>query len=130
MNNLKFRTLYNKQWYYFTVEDLKNMSYYSTNNHLASIPLATAFIKAPFLSQFTGLYDKNGKEIYEGDIIKWHDNYIPGKHDGISEIVWRFTGFDIKASSFGYEGENIISWDDLQVIGNIYETKTLEQDHE
>lgn len=77
------------------------------------------------LMQYTSLKDKNGKEIYEGDIVRWVDKYRMYETEGISEIVWRDTGFDIKDSRMGYEGELLIDWDDLEVIGNIYENPEL-----
>jgi uncharacterized phage protein (TIGR01671 family) len=84
--------------------------------------------------QFTGCNDKTGKPIYEGDIVKrviiTFDLEKPDGEDEIrteeiSYIEWRHSGFWVAAEHFGWEGESMWHWEDIEVIGNIYENPEL-----
>lgn len=40
------------------------------------------------LEQFTGLYDLNGNEIYENDIVTWNDGDVINPSVRIAKVVW------------------------------------------
>lgn len=68
--------------------------------------------------QYTGLKDRNGKEIYEGDIVKC---YGGTENEIVGDIYWYKGGFSVRTvDTFWSPAEK-----DWGVIGNIYENPDL-----
>ncbi len=80
------------------------------------------------LMQYTGLKDKNGKDVFEGDIVKCSGRGCP------HEVIWMqsvpssnisgMPGFYLKGLNEGY-GWSFLYGIDEEVIGNIYENPEL-----
>lgn len=89
------------------------------------------------VQQFTGLFDRNEKEIYEGDILAYKEGDFPRGKDGFDdrlEVFWdnqnsKFgINFFSKYGGEGYTGksEHLASYaKETQIIGNIFETPDL-----
>ena len=82
------------------------------------------------VGQFTGLCDKNGKEIFEGDIVKKHDPYNVNTSDYTGEGIWGKGRWKVPNFYLGCRFEADLFFDDFagrkqEIIGSIYDNPEL-----
>jgi uncharacterized phage protein (TIGR01671 family) len=111
MREIKFRVFYNGDTYY--------------SDQLGINQFWDVFkseMEKGEISQYTGLKDKNGVEIYEGDILKESDH-------GVFEVIWQK-----EWAKFKLDWERVCTtiqypeWNrgvEMEIIGNIYQNPEL-----
>ena len=129
---IKFRgkTIINGQWVY---GDLHTHDCIEISVHDAYRAESYYPVYPNTVGQFTELVDKNGQEIYEGDILKYtRHNYKSGVHQKIEEIYivfWKksfycHTEFDNGGGAGGlldFEAKK----NEIEVVGNRYDNPEL-----
>ena len=121
MRIIKFRgkRVDNGEWVYGGIAHLRDVPAIITNYRENDIgaDIDESYIIPETIGQYTGLCDVNGKEIYEGDIVK----DVLGC---LGEIIYKdkHTAFIVKGWEDGYKW-----WYDnkIEVIGNIYDNPEL-----
>lgn len=129
MREIKFRGLRKdgKGWVYGDLVRTTRVSDGIRSEHsLIGVDMDFHEVIPETVGQYTGLKDKNGKEIYEGDIIgEWVDT-DEGVIQSKQQVFWKNGGWRIDASSkqdrsFFYDLHLELEDYECEVIGNIYE---------
>lgn len=123
MRTIKFRgyNSQNKEWLYGSLLKCSD-SYLINPEDSDRIAVDDLIVNPESIGQFTGLHDKNGREIYEGDIIKYlfHGLFYAGT------IIYQDAKFVMKKIyGDGYMFPQDYGEKYIEVIGNIHDDKSL-----
>lgn len=127
MREIKFRAFYKtkKEMVYFP-----KLSAIAYNGKISLETMSDKFMggeerwwqELSDLMQFTGLKDKNGKDVFEGDILSTLQY-----EDKVATVEWRGNHFGM-GFSMCHDGVPVDmddDWSEFEVIGNIYENPEL-----
>lgn len=126
MNNLKFRVWDKKLQIFGTLSNIdfefEEVTFYIDDEE--ELDTCQPFEDVE-LMQSTELFDKNGKEIFEGDIVQ----YLDGEYSFVGVVENSAFGIYAKNKYDNYSFEDFADENtkeaDVVVIGNIYENKEL-----
>lgn len=132
MREIKFRGLgiFDAEWAYGGISNLlpESTAIIEKNYKHGEVPSAHV-VDPKTVGQYTGLKDKNGTEIYDGDIYK--------RYDSIYVVIFYGFGFKCKQVYDSWLDKNVYNRNEIsllsevdsgycyEVIGNIYENPDL-----
>ena len=119
MRTIKFRGRSGNLWAYGNLHIIEHEEYGDSAYIIEAS--STTMVDISTIGQFTGLHDKNGKEIYEGDIVRY--SLDDRKDVGYIGFHTRSASFRVIAehTDFGIGNRGELHEFALEVIGNIHD---------
>ena len=110
MREIKFRgkSKMFDEWFYGDLVRLQEGEHTLTAIYCSDVGYRE--VDADTVGQFTGFTDKNGKEIYEGDILENYDQALVTFRDGTWKLEW-LTGYTASDLNEGFD-------ETMEVVGN------------
>ena len=106
------------EWFFGNLFDKDN----SGRTHIATTNRGCLNIDSETVGQFTGMTDKHGTKIFEGDIL----NEQAGSKDDIYQVFWDEYSFSFSVKNgYGEYYLDEICQSICEVVGNIYDNKEL-----
>ena len=132
MREIKFRVWDGKKMWTFDYKNCPKLvfchsgwfSYDHDMNYVGSRETKTNG-ESDILIQYTGLKDKNGKEIYEGDIIKVFANGTQENYHDAIQVIYSDRWAEFKCVAAQSLSHYIQLYYEFEVIGNIHENPEL-----
>lgn len=136
LREIKFRgkSIYDEEWLYGSLVKIEK-DRYAVIPPLNDIEIGKSIgmyeVCLETVGQFTGLFDKNGKEIYEGDIVKFHfmtsspstTKLFPTAKFSGEIITNKYNQWAIFSDGMEIHIENAIKHG--EIVGNIYDNPEL-----